>query len=47
MKSVFITSNQASADLLADEISTLYAHINAATFRLLEKIQRFDERGLL
>ena len=46
MKSVFITPNQASADLLADEISTLNAHINAATFRLLEKIQRFDERGL-
>ncbi|MCZ6642683.1 MAG: DUF222 domain-containing protein, partial [Gammaproteobacteria bacterium] len=31
---------------LADEISTLYAHINAATFALIEKIRVFDELGL-
>lgn len=31
---------------LADEITTLYAHINAATYRLLELIARFDEQGL-
>ena len=35
-----------TADTLAAEISTLYAHINAATFTLLEKIQRFDELEL-
>ena len=34
------------ADCLAEEISTLYAHINVATFALLEKIQQFDEQGL-
>lgn len=31
---------------LADEITTLYAHINAATFRLLQLIASFDEQGL-
>ncbi len=31
---------------LADEITTLYAHINAATARLLELIASFDEQGL-
>lgn len=31
---------------LADEITTLYAHINSATARLLELIARFDEQGL-
>ena len=35
-----------SAACLADEISTLYAHINVATSVLLEKIQQFDEQEL-
>ena len=35
-----------SADHLAKEISTLYAHINVATCMLLEKIQQFDDQAL-
>ena len=41
-----LAASLASAHNLADEISTLYAHINAATFSLLEKIRAFDELGL-
>ena len=40
-----IGTTLASAHNLADEISTLYAHINAASFSLLEKIRAFDECG--
>jgi hypothetical protein len=34
-----------NAEPLARRISTLYAHINAATFELLELIRQFDEDG--
>ncbi|MCZ6643461.1 MAG: DUF222 domain-containing protein [Gammaproteobacteria bacterium] len=40
------TSSLASAHDLGNEISTLYAHINAATFTFLEKIREFDTLGL-
>jgi hypothetical protein len=40
------STGYSNADALAAEISTLYAHINAATFTLLEKIRRFDELKL-
>ena len=36
------TASLVSAHNLADEISALYAHINAATFSLLEKIRAFE-----
>ncbi|MCZ6852907.1 MAG: DUF222 domain-containing protein [Gammaproteobacteria bacterium] len=39
-------STLATAHELAGEISTLYAHINAATFTLLEKIREFDDLQL-
>ena len=41
-----LSTGFSNADTLAAEISTLYAHINAATFTLLEKIRRFDELKL-
>ncbi len=40
-----IGTTLATAHTLADEISTLYAHINAASFLLLEKIRAFDKCG--
>jgi hypothetical protein len=46
MNGIAIPQAVTRADCLADEISTLYAHINVATFALLEKIQQFDEQGL-
>ncbi len=30
---------------LGEEISSLYAHINAATFTFLEKLRKFDQRS--
>ncbi len=47
MNAAAIATRTASADTLATEISTLYAHINAATFTLLEMIRRFDELSMI
>ncbi len=46
MNAAAIATRTPSANTLATEISTLYAHINAATFALLEMIRRFDELQL-
>jgi hypothetical protein len=38
-------ARQARAAELEDEIASLAAHINAATYRLIEMLREFDELG--